>query len=69
MNRLVVSDITQLFLDNFAGSLIDLWVHGRIFLNGSLHLLIFDLLGDLSNEVVLVLKELIQVTLLIALFN
>ena len=69
VDGLRISCFGKFFFNNFAGSIINSGMHGGVLLQRGLYFLIFNLLGYLSHKIVLVLKELIQVTLLITIFD
>jgi hypothetical protein len=69
VNGFRVPSFSKLLFHNFAGNVIDNGMHSGVLLEASLNLLVFDLLGNFSDKIVLVFQELIQVTLLVALFN
>ena len=69
MDWLGISNFSELLLNNFAGSVVNHGVHCRIFLESGLHFLILNLLSNFLHEIILILEELIQVTLLVALLD
>jgi len=69
VNRSITSLLSKLGFYYHSWCFIDLRVHKTILLVGSLLSLFFQLLVNLSHEVVLVLKELVKIPLLIPLLN